>query len=126
MRLLIFAFAWAVTVASAVPTAQGEASLGGTWNVHINHDSGRVVDEQWIIEENHGSLKGRVKTARQEFPLEATRDGSSITVKVILSPDRFNIFRGTVDGDTMKGSIELKGVQKPDDGTFSANRQTTR
>jgi SAM-dependent methyltransferase len=94
------------------------ASLAGTWNVHIVHMSGRIVNEQWIVEQHDDRVKGLVKTARRDFPLEGTVNGNRIEVKVTTAEDRYNLFRGTIDDDALKGTIEQKG----DDGTFSATR----
>jgi len=97
---------------------EDNANLAGTWNVHIVHMSGRIVDEQWIVEQRGDHVEGRVKTPRRDFPLEGTVIGNRIEVKVQTAEDRYNLFRGTVDRDSLKGTIEQKG----DDGTFSATR----
>src|ERR1700751_1061407 len=97
-------------------------SLRGTWDGHIQHTSGRVVDEQWIVDQNAAKLTGRVKTASgQDLPLEGTVDGTKATVTVTVRPDRTNIFRATVDDGVLNGSIEQTG-EKPDNGTFSPRR----
>ena len=79
---------------------------------------GRIVDEQWIVEQHGDRVEGRVKTPRRDFPLEGTVIGNRIEVKVRTAEDRYNLFRGIVDRDSLKGTIEQKG----DDGTFSATR----
>ena len=104
--------------APATWTALRVADLAGTWNVHIVHMSGRVVDEQWIVEQDGDRVRGLVKTPRRDFPLEGTVNGNRIEVKVTTAEDRYNLFRGTVDRDSINGTIEQKG----DDGTFSATR----
>jgi len=112
----------AVLLAVATTTlgarAQNTAPLRGTWDVNIQHMSGRVVNEQWVVEQTGNALKGTVKTARSDFPLEGTVQGNTITIKVTVTKERYNIFRGTLDGDAINGTIEQAG----DNGKFSAKR----
>lgn len=94
-------------------------TIHGTWSVHIEHMSGRVVDEQWVVDQHGKRMRGTVKTARQEFVLEGTVDGNMFVVRVSVTSNRFNVFRGRLTGDTIEGSIEQTGG---DNGTFSGTR----
>lgn len=108
--------------------AQNSARMAGTWDVHIEHFTGRIVDEQWIVTQNGNKVTGKVVVNTREFPLEGTIDGNKINFKVTVRPadpnggensaERANIFLGTVDGDSIKGEIKKLN----DDGTFTAKR----
>jgi hypothetical protein len=115
-RVSVFIFIVVTIVGMAA--AQKAARLAGTWDVNIQHESGRVVNEQWVIEQDGNKVKGTVKTVRQEYPLEGTLEGNKIDIRVTVSEERHNVFLGTVDGDSIKGSIKQAG----DDGTFSERR----
>lgn len=105
--------------------AQQPAKMEGTWDVLIKHDSGRVVDEQWTIKGGE-SFAGRARTARLDLPLEGTIKANNAEVKVTVNDTRYNIFLGTVDGDSIKGTITVQSSVSNvrDNGTFSAKRAT--
>lgn len=102
--------------------AQKDVKVTGTWNVHIQHFTGRVVDEQWIVEQHGNTVTGKVKTSTREFPLEGTVAANKINFKVTVTnaagEEGYNIFIGTVQGESIKGDIKKAN----DDGTFSAQR----
>jgi hypothetical protein len=124
-RALLFASSLAIPFAGA-GAAQETARLAGTWDVNIRHFTGRVVNEQWIVAQDGNKVTGKVVVSTRELPLEGTVDGNKITVKVTVRPARsgendegsYNLFLGTVDGDSIKGEIRKTN----DDGTFSAKR----
>ena len=117
---LILVVSLAVVAASAA--AQKDVNLDGTWDVHIQHFTGRVVDEQWVVEQHGNTVKGKVKTSTREFPLEGTVKANTINFRVTVpnaaGENGYNIFIGTVQGDTITGDIKKAN----DDGTFSARR----
>jgi len=116
----------ALLLAAAVESSSQPRTIAiaGTWNVHIEHFTGRVVNEQWLIRQTDRTLAGKVVVSSREFPLEGTIEGNEITVKVTVrpatsdEPASVNVFHGLVDGDSMKG--EIKKVN--DDGLFAATR----
>jgi hypothetical protein len=101
-----------------VPAAQTIAKLAGTWDVRIQHLSGRVVNEQWLVTQDGNKVTGKVKVAGRELPLEGRVEGNKIDFKVTVSEESSNRFLGTVEGDSIKGEIKKLN----DDGTFSAKR----
>lgn len=105
-------------VVAGLGASQQTARLAGTWDVHIEHYTGRVVNEQWILTQDGASVTGKVVVSSREYPLEGTVDGTKINFKVTVRPDSFNIFLGTVEGDSIKGEIKKLN----DDGTFAATR----
>ena len=121
--LSVFVLAMAFQLA---PTAQQTATLTGTWDVHIEHFTGRVVNEQWIVKQDGGKVAGKVVVSGREYPLEGTVERDKINVKVtVRAPGSgenaeagYNIFLGTVEGNSIRGEIKKLN----DDGTFSAKR----
>ena len=108
------------------PAAQQTTALTGTWDVHIEHFTGRVVNEQWIIRQDGGKVAGKVVVSGREYPLDGTVERNKINFKVTVrapgseenAEGSYNVFLGTVDGNSIRGEIKKLN----DDGTFSAKR----
>jgi hypothetical protein len=107
------------------------ARFAGTWDVHIEHypaprASGRVVNEQWIVTQDGNKVTGKVVVNKNEFPIEGNVDGSKIKWKVTTRPasspegERYHHFLGTLDGNTIKGTLERP--DHSDDADFTATR----
>jgi hypothetical protein len=101
--------------------------LGGTWDVHIIHYTGRIVDEQWIVTHDGNTITGKVVVrSGREFPLEGTVDGFRIKWKVTTQPaangqgERYHYFIGAADNMEISGTLERH--DHSDDGTFAARR----
>jgi hypothetical protein len=101
--------------------------LAGTWDVHIIHYTGRIVDEQWIVTHEGNKITGKVVVrSGREFPLEGTVDGFRIKWKVTTQPagngqtERYHYFIGAADNAEISGTLERH--DHSDDGTFAARR----
>jgi len=130
-RALVALALMVVCAAGAAAAAQSRAQWGGTWDVHIEHypapkGSGRVVNEQWIVTQNGNKVTGKVVVNTREFPIEGDVDGNKIKWKVTTRPasdpmgERYHHFLGTLDGNTIKGTLERS--DHSDDGDFTATR----
>lgn len=121
-NLLRAAVAVTATLALGRGIAAQAARVSGTWDVHIEHFTGRIVDEQWIVQQNGRTVTGRVVVrGGREYPLQGNVDGNRINVRVTVSTDggdRYNTFLGTVAEGRITGEIKKEN----DDGTFSAKR----
>ena len=98
-----------------VLAADESANVAGTWNVSVSGAAGSA--QQTIVLQQDGTkISGTFKGPRQSGPLEGTVDGKNITfhVKTHVPLD----YKGTIDGDTMKGTMTGKGKM----GDWTATR----
>ena len=113
---VVFAFA-------LVARADDNAKVAGTWEMTMTGGGpggggggGQAPPPSTLtIEQNGDKIKGTIKGARGETPFEGTvkgkeisftvkrqgRDGNEITIE----------YKGTVDGDTIKGTMGITGGQ---------------
>lgn len=108
MRTLLLCFAVATFV--AVPPASAQ-SVAGEWNASMNTPGG-TREFKVILQVQGDSLSGTVKRPSGDVPLRGTIKGNAITFSYSIvygdNPLTLTVV-GTVDGDTMKGSIDLGG-----------------
>lgn len=84
----------------------GPANVAGTWTVSVSGDAGSAT-QTIVLQQDGGKITGTFKGPRQSGPLEGTVDGNKIQfhVKTRVPLD----YTGTVDGDSMKGTMTGKG-----------------
>ena len=108
-RLRVFALGLATLLLAhcVVALAADEPSnVAGTWNVSVSGAAGSA--QQTIVLQQDGTkISGTFKGPRQSGPLEGMVDGKNITfhVKTHVPLD----YKGTIEGDTMKGTMTGKG-----------------
>ena len=121
-------------------------NLSGTWSVVADAAEGVFPNgEKWqvipvsgelTLKQSWGSVTGSWKGRQPEaWPLSGTMDGAAFHVYTDLraipamrggkeiSVSRRWIFRGTVDGNTMSGSMSLAGEGDPTTQPFTAVRK---
>ncbi len=103
-------------VSPSLVRADDCSQIEGIWDVHIEHMSGRVVDEQWVLKQSGCYITGTVKTARRDYPLTGTVEENQIRVRVTVSESRYNLFSGMAKNQELSGAIHQAG----DNGTFRA------
>lgn len=108
MRTLVLAFAL-LFIAAAPPAAA--QSVAGEWNASMNTPGGtREFKVLFVVKGD--SLSGTVKRPTGEVPLSGTIKGNAITFSYNIvygdNPLTLTVV-GTVEGDSMKGSIDLGG-----------------
>ena len=117
-RLRVFALGLAILLLAhgAIALATDEPSnVAGTWNVSVSGAAGSA--QQTIVLQQDGTkISGTFKGPRQSGPLEGMVDGKNISfhVKTHVPLD----YKGTIDGDTMKGTMTGKGKM----GDWTATR----
>src|SRR5437773_10585094 len=75
-----------VMMTSGAATQQ-TAQVAGTWDVHIEHYAGRIVDEQWVVTQDGAKVTGRVVLrSGMTVPIEGAINGSAIKWKVTTRP----------------------------------------
>ncbi|MGB9510340.1 MAG: hypothetical protein WBU20_01530 [Candidatus Acidiferrum sp.] len=100
-----FALIFLLANASAF-AADGSANVAGNWKISVSGDAGSA--EQTIILKQDGSkITGTFKGPRQSGPLQGTVDGNKISFHVATRVPLD--YQGTVDGDTMNGTMTGKG-----------------
>ena len=130
-RQALVVVALLVTTLLAAPSIEGQQPqpprLAGTWDVHIIHYTGRIVDEQWIVTHEGNKVTGKVVVrSGREFPLEGSVDGFRIKWKVTTQTagngqtERYHYFIGAADNAEISGTLERH--DHSDDGTFAARR----
>ena len=101
-----------VCVATATDTP---ANVAGTWNIKLSGEAGSA-NQTIELKQDGGKITGTFKGPRQSGPLEGTVDGNNIQfhVRTRVPLD----YTGTVDGDTMKGTMSGHGKA----GNWTAER----
>jgi hypothetical protein len=91
-----------IFVLSAFSAADSPANVAGTWTVLVSGKAGSAT-QTLVIQQDGGKISGTFKGPRQSGTLEGAVDGSKITFHVAAR--RPIDYQGTVDGDTMKGTL---------------------
>lgn len=87
-------------------SADEPANVAGTWNVSVSGEAGSA--QQTIILKQEGTkITGTFKGPRQSGPLAGTIDGNNISFHVSTRVPLD--YKGTVDGDAMKGTMSGNG-----------------
>jgi hypothetical protein len=102
---------WSVVVLLMMATyvslaAAADASVAGPWNVKVSGAAG-TADQKIDLKQDGNKISGTLKGPRQSGTIEGTVDGNHIKfrVKAHVPLD----YVGTVDGDTMKGTLVGRG-----------------
>ena len=89
--------------------AEDAAKVGGTWEMTSQGRQGPQTSTL-TIEQTGNKIKGTLKGARGEAPLEGTVDGSKVnfTIERDTPNGKFTAnYAGTVDGDSIKGTVKM-------------------
>ncbi|HEY2455945.1 MAG TPA: hypothetical protein VGI13_01485 [Candidatus Acidoferrum sp.] len=93
--------AHAAAVVAATP-----ADVAGTWTVNVGGDAGSA-EQTIVLKQDGGKITGTFKGPRQSGTLEGSVDGNNIKFHVNTRVP-FD-YTGTVDGDSMKGTLTARG-----------------
>jgi hypothetical protein len=83
-----------------------DANVAGAWNIKVSGNGG-AADQKMDLKQDGNKITGTFKGPRQSGTIEGTVDGNNIKfrVKAFVPLD----YVGTVDGDTMKGTLTGRG-----------------
>jgi hypothetical protein len=102
---------WSVVVLLMMATyvslaVAADASVAGPWNVKVSGAAG-TADQKIDLKQDGNKISGTFKGPRQSGTIEGIVDGNNIKfrVKARVPLD----YVGTVDGDTMKGTLTGRG-----------------
>jgi hypothetical protein len=91
---------------AGVAAAADPANVAGTWTFKVTGDSGNA-EQTIVIKQDGTKITGTFKGPRQSGTIDGTVDGNNIKFHVTA---RAGIdYTGTVDGDTMKGTLAARG-----------------
>jgi len=98
---LLFLFVVCVPMAGAA-----DANVAGAWNVKVSGEAG-AADQKINLTQDGNKIGGAFKGPRQSGTIEGTVDSNNIKfrVKAFVPID----YVGTVDGDSMKGTLTGRG-----------------
>jgi len=104
-----------------IARAQDKAgNVAGTWQLTMQGRNGEVT-QAMTIEQKGGTITGSIKAQNGEAALTGTVDGKTITFTTKRQGQNGEItqeFKGTLDGDSIKGTVTT-GQRS---GDFSATR----
>lgn len=113
LRLISFVMLLAFAVVAVA--ADAPANVAGTWSVDVS-DGSRKTTQTITLKQDAGTITGTFKGPRQSGTIDGTVDGKNIkfhvTARIPLD------YTGTVDGDSMKGTMSGRGQQ----GDWTATR----
>jgi hypothetical protein len=95
-----------VLAVCAAAAGDAPANVSGKWNVAVSGDAGSA-SQTIDIKQDGNKITGNFKGPRQSGPLEGTVDGNNI--KFHVSTRVPLDYTGTVDGDSMKGTMSGRG-----------------
>jgi len=86
--------------------ADDPAKVAGTWKVSVSGGAGSA-EQTIILKQDGNKITGTFKGPRQSGPLEGTVEGNNISFHVATRVPLD--YKGTVDGDSMKGTMTGNG-----------------
>ena len=98
-------------VARAQDTKQ-PANVAGAWTLSMPGRDGNMMSENLTLQQDSTKLTGTIKGRRGDEPVTGTINGNDIDFSVAISTPNGNLnleYKGTVDGDSMKGTMQVMG-----------------
>jgi hypothetical protein len=98
------------------------ADLTGTWNVEVETDAG-AGSPTLVLKQDGEKITGTYAGALGEAKVNGTLKGDQVEITFEVEQGGQGgkvIYKGTVKGDTMSGTVDLAGMAK---GTFKAKKK---
>ncbi len=114
-RTVLRHFSRAILVLLCGGAFAADANVGGSWTVTAKNGR-RSVTQTLVLEQDADKITGTFKGPRQSGTVEGRVSGNGVKlhVKAKMPID----YTGTVDGDTMRGTLTSQGKS----GDFTATR----
>lgn len=109
--------------ASAAQAAEARLDVSGTWNFQVETSAGSGTPTMTFKQDGE-KLTGQYTGQLGEAPLTGTLKGNAIEFAIDVSVQGTAVhlvYSGTVETDTMKGSVKLGDLGE---GTFTAKKKT--
>ena len=103
---VLCAVAILLLVCAMASAADDPANVAGTWNVSVSGGAGSA-QQTIVLKQESNKITGTFKGPRQSGPLAGTVDGNNISFHVSTRVPLD--YKGTVDGDNMKGTMTGNG-----------------
>ena len=100
---------------TALRAADAPANVAGTWTFSVSGEAGKAT-QTIILQQDGAKITGTFKGPRQSGTIAGSVDGNNIRFHVKARRDLD--YTGTVDGDTMKGTLSSGNKS----GEFTASR----
>jgi hypothetical protein len=86
--------------------ANAPANVAGAWNLSVSGEAGSA-QQAIVLKQDGTKITGTFKGPRQSGPLAGTVDGNNISFHVSTRVPLD--YKGTINGDAMKGTMTGKG-----------------
>lgn len=100
-------------VFALVPLALAQdAKVDGSWDLSAPGRGGAVVTQTLTLQQDGTKLTGTLKNQRGDAPVTGTIMGNNIAFSVTRSTPNGDMkldYTGTVSGDSMKGTLSMRG-----------------
>ena len=93
-------------VVSAAAAQDKPANVAGSWTVNVSGDTGNAK-QTIVLTQDGGKITGTFKGPRQSGTIDGTLDGNNIKFHVTAGIPLD--YTGTVDGDSMSGTMAGRG-----------------
>jgi hypothetical protein len=116
----MFAAAFVALLLPAIGSAQ-TADVTGKWDMSFNTQQG-AMQSVMNIQKDGDKLSGTITGPQGDLPIAVTLKEKAITIEAAITTPNGNInmvMTGTVDGDSMKGTVDFGGRSSAD---WSAKR----
>ena len=95
-----------VLVACMAAAQTAATNVNGTWNFKVSGEAGSA-DQTIVMKQDGNTITGTFKGPRQSGTIDGTLDGNKIKFHVTARAGMD--YTGTVDGDSMKGTLAARG-----------------
>lgn len=95
-----------VLLVACISAIAADANVAGPWNIKVSGEAG-TANQKIDLKQDGNKITGTFKGPRQSGTIEGSVDGNNIKfrVKAFVPMD----YVGTIDGDTMKGTLTGRG-----------------
>jgi hypothetical protein len=105
-RSLAFCLVVFFLLATFALAQETPANVAGAWKISVTGETGNA-EQTIVLKQDGNKITGTFKGPRQSGPLEGTVDGKNISFHVSTRVPLD--YKGTIDGDTMKGTLTGRG-----------------
>ncbi|MGA8872071.1 MAG: hypothetical protein WA434_18110 [Candidatus Acidiferrales bacterium] len=109
--ILLAALCFLVLSMAHIARAQ-DAKVAGAWDLSAPGRDGNVMTQTLTLQQDGTKLTGTLKGARGEAPVTGSVTGNNIAFSVTRTTPNGEMkidYTGTVDGDSMKGTLSVMG-----------------
>ncbi len=110
--ILLAALCFAVLLSLAHITSAQDAKIAGSWDLTAPGRGGTMNTQTLTLQQDGTKLTGTLKGQRGESPVTGTVSGNDVTFSVTRTSPNGDVkidYKGTVSGDTMKGTLTVMG-----------------